>query len=202
MRVATDQAVLVGWTVSKIRPPRYAATFVVKGTFKLRPGLPPTQEDVELETLGGDIHWDDDDAKSLKYASDFAPMKPRADLMLVGSAHAPGAVPAKSVTVRFRVGEFSKAIEVIGNRTWEGVISSKTSVPTPFISMPLTYENTIGGPGDPQNPVGQIYKSTPPTLNHLQKPGAARELSPACFGPIPASWKPRNENLGTYNKKW
>src|SRR5712671_7403557 len=121
MRIATDETVLVGWTVSKIRPPQYAATFIVKGTYKLRPGQSATQEAVELAPLGGDVHWDDDDAKSLKYASDFAPMKPRADLLLVGSAHAPGGVPAKSFVVRFRVGEFTKAIEVIGNRKWEGM---------------------------------------------------------------------------------
>jgi uncharacterized protein YjbI with pentapeptide repeats len=203
MRIATDETVLVGWTVSKIRPPQYAATFVVKATFKLHPGQSPTQDGVELEGPTGDVHWDDDDTKSLKYPADFVPMKPRADVMLVGSAHAPGGVPAKSLKVRFKVGNFSKSIEVIGSRAWEGMLSSKTTPPESFTSMPLRYENTIGGPSEPRNPVGQNYKTTPPTLLLPQKPKELnRDLSPACFGPIARSWAPRNENLGTYNKKW
>jgi uncharacterized protein YjbI with pentapeptide repeats len=202
MRIATDETVLVGWIVNKIRPPQLAATFIVKGTYKLRPGQPATREGVELEPFAGDVHHDEDDAKSLKYASDFAPMKPRADLLLVGSAHAPGGVPVRSVNVRFGLGEFSKSIEVLGNRTWESSFSSKTSPAELFAALPLVYENAAGGAKDDRNPVGKAFKTTPPNLTIRARAGAAPNSDPVGFGPLAPGWDPRNKNLGTYNKKW
>lgn len=66
----------------------WALTVVAKATFTLEPGESPLAEEQELP-FEDDIHWDDDERRSLAAASDLAPYKGRADVIVVGSAHAP-----------------------------------------------------------------------------------------------------------------
>jgi uncharacterized protein YjbI with pentapeptide repeats len=194
----------LGWIVSKIQPPQLAATLIVKGAYRLRPGKPATTEGAEAEVLVGDQYWEDDNQKSLRYSSDFAPQKPRADLLVVGKAHAPSGTPVTSLLVRFGVGTFSKTIEVIGNRTWTSRLFGKMSPPAPFVSMPLTYESAFGGLGDKKNPVGKGRQGDPPNLENPKRHliGPTDSPDPAGFGPLVSTWAPRTNGLGTYNKKW
>src|SRR5262249_24161171 len=177
-----------------------SATFVVKGTYKLQHGQPASNEGVDPEVLAGDVHVDEDDQKSLKYASDFAPFKPRADVFVLGTAHAPKSTPVPSLPARIAVGKMSKTIEVIGDRTWASRMLGQISWPTPFVSRPLSYEYAYGGPGDAKNPVGKGREGN--QAHNLEKPKGQSIPEPARFGPLAATWPQRCQRLGTYDTNW
>lgn len=126
-------APLVGW---KIRPPAFSVTFVVKGSFDLVPGGPARLADEQLLPTGDEPYGSEDDPDgSLRYASDFAHFKPRADLLVVGSCHAPANEPVREARASFSLGPCSKSLVVVS--------------PEPFLSQPLRYEYAPRGPGNP-----------------------------------------------------
>src|SRR5205085_2596750 len=85
---------------------------VVKGTFDLiENGEARLAEQQPLAT--GDVAWED--GKGLRYPSDFAPFKPRCDVMLVGHVTAHNSV----ARVQLRVGDLTRTMAVIGDRKWE-----------------------------------------------------------------------------------
>jgi hypothetical protein len=115
-----------------------------KATYVLLPAqaILAREQDPLNET---DDHWNDDEQCSLQAASDLAPFKRRADVFLVGHAHAPRMQPVSSLVARLIVGDVDKAIEVHTARAWtqdghllEGPL---------FTRMPLRYELAGGGPG-------------------------------------------------------
>lgn len=85
------------------------------------------------------------------YPSDFALFKVRADVMLVGRAHAPPG-GATAMQVRFHFGDdgrgFDRTLLVFGDRRWEkaGALA-KPSAPATFLQMPLGPDFAFGGPG-------------------------------------------------------
>ena len=103
------------------------------------------------------------------YELDFAPQKPRCDVLLNGSAYAPGGRPTTKVQVTLQVGSLSKSFNVVGNRVWApSALAMTPTSPEPFTVMPIAYDNAFGGidkPGeDPnthqwylRNPVGVGY---------------------------------------------
>jgi hypothetical protein len=142
---------------------------------------------------------------SLLYDTDFHLTKPTTDVLLHGSAFAPGGKPAESVDVSMRVGDVRKTLRVTGDRN-SGRIQ-------PFIELPIVYEKAYGGrepdpprnPDKPQfeerNPVGTGFTSGTPKPN-VEYPGVSLTSRPAGFGPIPPNWKPRYRYAGTYDEAW
>ncbi|WP_044250029.1 DUF2169 domain-containing protein, partial [Chondromyces apiculatus] len=138
-----------GWTL----------TVVCKATYLLSPvesTLLPTQEAPTEE----DTTWDDDPSRSLSASTDILPFKPRADIVLVGSAYAPGKTPARSFVTRLLVGDLDKSIEVHAGRAWtqDGHLREGPRV----TKVPLRYERAAGGP-DTWNPVG-VRRDAPPDM--------------------------------------
>ncbi len=182
------------------QPSVWMLTVVCRATFQLRPGesvLAPDQED----PIEHDDHWNDDAGRSLRVASDLVPMKPRADITLVGHAFAPGHAAVRSLVVRLLVGELDKSIEVLGDRSFDqdGTLHEGP----PFSRMPLVYERAAGGP-DTANPVGlrgQLNAYGRIAVPNLQAPGMlittpSDYIEPVGFGPIAPSWPTRLERLG------
>jgi len=176
-------------------------TFVCKATFLLQPGtsqLSPDQEPIHEE----DSYWDDDPTRSLYAASDLYPLKVRSDVVLVGSAFAPGGAPVRSLIARLVVGDVDKSIEAVTDRSYspDGMLIGGP----PFARMPLVYERAGGGP-ETSNPIGVRadvrdlrgrFK-----LPNLMPPGAAvpapgEVVAPIGFGPIPPTWPTRRSKLG------
>jgi uncharacterized protein YjbI with pentapeptide repeats len=195
-----------------MNPPKHNLTLIVKGTWSLAPGaLKPVDEQPFTR---GDAHREDDPEKVLLYPSDFAYFKPRADLVLKGTCHAPGGKPIDVCRVSFRVGSWSKALAVIGDRQWRGgMFGGHPSAPAPFKSMPVTLENAYGGAGWKYNPVGKgavdvvsPQGSVRPMPNVefpdrlIQDP--SKGADPAGFGPLAATWPQRMSKTGSYDKKW
>src|SRR5262245_21228898 len=73
---------------------RYYDTVVVKGTFALSPGKLELAEEQEEIRLGDEL-WDPDNPErsSLKHAGDVVLTKPSTDIIVTGTAHAPGGEP-------------------------------------------------------------------------------------------------------------
>lgn len=135
----------------------WALSIVCKATFLLAPGTSQLA-DVQEELFDVDGYWDDDPQRCLYAPSDLVPVKPRADVLLVGHAFAPGGRPARSVVTRLVVGEMEKRIEVWCDRIFwhEGQLLEGQ----PFVKMPLRYERAAGGPGT-WNPVGMRHDAAP-----------------------------------------
>jgi uncharacterized protein YjbI with pentapeptide repeats len=200
--------VTIPWQVS---PPKDSLTVFVKGTFDLVPGAPARRR-AESDLPTGDVHHDDDPARSLAYASDFAVFKPKADVLLRGSAHR-GAMGIAQVSFSFgRPGnQFERRIAVFGERRWRaGLGAAEPGSPEPFDAIPLVYERSFGGPRFDANPLGVGHAASggePARLPNLEDPArlvtAPRDTPPpACFAPIPITWKERRSKLGTYGTRW
>ncbi|MFQ5757345.1 MAG: DUF2169 domain-containing protein [Acidiferrobacterales bacterium] len=202
--------------VGKLRPQHLSASFSVKGTFRLVADEPAAGADDEPDMVSGDVHFDDDQDRSLFYPSDFVPFKPRADLLLTGACHAPGGEPVTACRVRFQVGRHAQVLYVIGDRHWRNGLASlrPPSEPQPFTRMELCYERSFGGPGYDANPVGKGMREvglangrTARPLPNIESPDQ-RVLSPdsrpepAGFGPLAMSWAQRFSKAGTYGQDW
>lgn len=195
----------VGWFARRCLPDSATLTVVVKGAYALRPAAEAVPCD-DQEDLSGDLHADDDPERPLRYPSDFSPLKPRADVLLVGRAHAPAGRPADVVRVAFGVGGFSKTLAVVGDRRWtRGEMTS----PTPFREMAISFENAYGGPGFARNPLGKGFGGDEEgrPLPNIEVPGDLIDdpdetKEPASFGPVPVSWPQRMSKAGTYDDGW
>jgi hypothetical protein len=162
----------------------------------------------------------DPGASSLKYDSDLLAVKPGTDVLVNGSAHAPGGRPAPQVPVSLRVGDVHKSVVVFGERMfYAGAGGLAMTPPRPFETRPLVYEVAFGGKDltdpdpsrhriDARNPVGRGFATS--TAHLVNQPAHAVEYlsgnpagaGPAGFGPIDRSWSPRLELAGTYDAKW
>ncbi|HXX95311.1 MAG TPA: DUF2169 domain-containing protein [Planctomycetota bacterium] len=189
----------------KVRPPEWSATLIVKGSFALKPGAPaqPLAKPVDFM---GDVHRDEDPAQDCSYDSDFAPWKQNADVLLVGSCHAPGGKPTTACRVDFGVGSWAKSLAVIGNRQWKKtLLVSSPSDPEPFTRIPLTYGNAYGGDGFAKNPAGRGFEkfflpNLEPLEGRITSPGDRPD--PAGFGPLSRTWPQRARKLGSYRGKY
>src|SRR5690606_10490705 len=160
------------------------------------------------------------------YESDYAPFKPRCDVILNGSAYAPGGKPAAKVPVGIKVGRVAKVFNVVGDRRWEaGIGGIAPGHPTPFVRKAITYDVAFGGtdrfsddPADHDaympNPCGIGFRkglttgpingtpvpSTEERDNPVRSPlGRYRPMS---FGPVGRGWEPRYKLAGTYDDAW
>lgn len=220
------------WTLVNQTPFAVERTFVtdirgadlllvlVKATYRLLPDgrteVGPEQLPVVFEPcFRGDPRF-----SSLLRESDFDFPKQTTDVLIVGSAHAPGGIPCTEVPVSMEVGPVRKALRVVGNRAWQsGLLGPRPSPPSPFVTMPITYERAFGGslPGsptqfEPRNPVGTgfarhdkgVLGQPVPNVMH-----AGYEFkrwddhpAPAGFGPVARHWQPRADHAGTFDRTW
>ncbi len=93
-------------------------TIILKGTFDILPGAPANVASEQIPVVFGDELYDPDDGVSVKFESDAAPFKPRADIALVGRSYARGGVPARVLDVLLRVETIKKSLRIFGDRNW------------------------------------------------------------------------------------
>jgi hypothetical protein len=183
------------------RPGAFSLTVVCKATYVLAPV--ESKLDTEHEApFEADAYWNDDEARSLREASDLVPFKQRADVIVVGSVYAPRQQLVASITARVVVREIDKAIDVYGDRAWQQDGSLREG--PRFQKMPLQWERAGGGP-DTANPVG-VRADGPPDrfgmvpLPNLQPVGQKAQsrgeyIDPIGFGPIAPTWPLRANKL-------
>ena len=212
MQVVNTSGLAYGPLLWQRGPDDFAVTVVVKATLRLVADGPAELAEEQCLPAGDEAYEDDDGTGPPRYEFDFAPYKPRADVMAVGTAYAPQRRPVPSFPVSMRIGPVSRDLTVIGERRWVRTFPfAKMSDPRPIERCALRYQQAFGGPGLPSNPVGTGHGSReedgPQQLPLLEDPAhpirsPRDKAAPACFGPIPRSWKPRTERMGTYDKRW
>jgi uncharacterized protein YjbI with pentapeptide repeats len=195
----------LNWITGIVDFPHRSAAFIVKATCELAPGGVARKAGAQ-QGHTGDLPWPPlpgaDGEPSLRYASDFALFKPRAEVLLAGSAHAPRGAPVQALPVTLGVGDWRKTVAVIGDRRWVGW---RHSDPEPFTTMPLRWELAFGGPGSAENPLGRGRAGD--LLPNLERSGElvtskrSRPI-PACFCPIPPTWEERSRKSGTYRRDY
>ena len=193
---------------------------VVKGTFVLGERLALVEKQVPV-TLA-DEHHGEPARSSIKNPSNVSLTKPATDVLLLGSACAPGGRPTTYMDVSLTAGPLQKIVRVFGDRAWRGSVSTSASDPAPFVRMPLVWERAYGGMdhrgeeprAEPRNPVGAGYRAKDGDkpldglpLPNLEDPtdlvtSPGQHPAPACFGPICAHWQPRVQYAGTYDERW
>ena len=157
---------------------------------------------------------------------DFAPLKPRCDVVVVGKAYAPGAVPSTAFDVRLTVGPIDKTIHVVGDRVWRrGLFGVGASQPEPVTTVSLGWDRAWGGADSthpkakhhgwvPENPLGRgfhtnhakpVIQGKP--LPNLEAPGrpitkADGTYAPVGLGPVSRNAQPRLALAGTYDQRW
>jgi hypothetical protein len=216
-----------GYTMGLKPDGRELLVVVVKGTFTIpKPGEEPQLAPQQAELVMADEFTGEPAVSAMKYESDFPPFKPRCDVLLNGSAYAPGGYPTARVDVGLRVGAMAKTFSVVGNRTWKkSILSLSATDPEPFVKMPISYDNAYGGVDKTyederkhrafiDNPAGKGFhhntareiiegKPLPNTeeLDHTVTSSEGR-YRPMAFGPIGRAWAPRPKYAGTYDQAW
>ena len=181
---------------------------VCKATYRLAMDVSPLAEHQEAPNEA-DSYWDDDPRRTLAAGTDLVPIKPRADVLLVGHAYAPGGQPTRSFGVRMLVGEIDKPVEVWCDRAWS--VEGELREGAPFVRMPLGYERAAGGL-DTWNPVGIPHGAPPNAMGEVPVPNLQRLgllvadrsvfIGPIGFGPIAPTWPSRVERLGPSASGW
>jgi len=216
-----------GYTLGLQPDGRELLVVVVKGTFTIPPpGEEPNLADEQVPLVDADVFTGEPGFSAPLYESDYAPRKLRCDVLLNGSAYAPGGKPTERVPVSLRVGSWSKSFDVVGERVWKaGALYISTSPPKPFAVMPISYNNAFGGIDkaydDPQqwryyplNHAGVGYheytsarfvdgQPLPNTEERGSKVTDPRgKYRPMAFGPVARAWQPRPKLAGTYDQRW
>ena len=141
-----------GLTVSTDKDGRDHCVVVVKGTFIIGSDGKATAAVEQEPLVYADTHYGDPGSTCIKYECEFAPFKPRADVLVNGHAYAPQGKPVKEMSVSLEIGRTKKEVRVVGDRRWEGgLLGLKPSSPTPFVKMPLVYDRAFGGSDDNQS---------------------------------------------------
>lgn len=189
----------------QIHPPQNALVLIVKSTVSIVPDAAVVPAS-DQPSPGGDQRYADDATSSLRYASDYAPFKPRADVVLVGHAYPPSS-RVHTASVRLAFGrELRCALAAVGDRDWQEAVPTE---PRPFKRIPLRYERAFGGPGYSHNPlgIGVVNNLAGARLPNLEQPrnmihSPNDRPAPACFAPIPPEWPVRQAHVGSYDQQW
>ena len=227
MELINATGMQAGYTMGMQPDGRELLVVVVKGTFTIpTDGKEPTLAAEQVPLVEADVFTGEPGLSAPLYESDYAPRKPRCDVLLNGSAYAPGGKPTDRVTVSLRVGSLHKSFDVVGNRLWKaGMLLVGSTAPEPFTVMPISYNNAFGGVDrsqddplkhrwyptnhagvgyhdclDPKFIDGKPLPNTEETGKKVTHPHG--KYKPMAFGPVGRAWQPRPKYAGTYDQKW
>lgn len=172
-----------------------------------------------------DEHYGEPDRTSTRLESDVVPYKPRLDVIVNGTAHAPGDQPAAAFGAAIRIYERTRSVLVCGPRDWKrGVTGWNLTEPAPITVLPLRYEYASGGLHHIEdrdyaaatNVIGMGWypveflrqfrgdRLPAPQIESYEHRlhGVGDELPAAGFGFIGRGWRGRIEYAGTADAAW
>jgi hypothetical protein len=227
MELLNATGMQAGYSMGMQPDGRELLVVVVKGTFEMPKGAEePKLAEVQLPLVEADTFTGEPGLSAPIYESEYTPIKPRCDVLLLGSAYAPHGIPAERVRVSLRVGQMSKQFDVVGNRLWSSdMFGVAATQPEPFAVMPISYDVAFGGvdtlnpdpsqhEAHPANPIGRGFYPRSKgrmidgkPLPNTEEPGnpvnnPAVSYNPVGFGPIGRAWQPRPKYAGTYDQNW
>jgi len=216
-----------GYTMGMAPSGRESLVVAIKGTFNLPfDGSEPKLLPQQLPLVEADVYTGEPGLSSPLYEVDYAPFKPRCDVLLNGSAYAPDGRPVKKLPVSLQVGSMKKEFNVVGDRTWQvSMLGYSHSSPKPFTTMPISYDSAFGGsdnlhPDESKhtahmlNPVGNGYHGifTEELMDGQPLPNTEEcgksikfpngKYRPMAFGVVGRGWQPRYPLAGTYDQNW
>jgi hypothetical protein len=205
-------------------PDRTVWSLIVKATYSVRADG-TLARDTKASLIAVDVPGPltDDVGALARYESDFAPFKPRADCLCVGTAYPPGGA-ATSCLVAFGVApHFEKEILVVGDRQMVRLDAEHVGATKPalFTSMPVTFAHAYGGQDATANDASAFFSHNPygkgyavsgesavgRRLPNLEDParrlrGWHDRVEPRAFGPVGRTWQPRLARAGTFDDRW
>ena len=216
-----------GYTMGMEPSGRESIVVAVKGTFEIPSDAGEPKLAAEQEPLvTADTFTGAPGLSSMLYESEFAPVKPRCDVLFNGSAYAPGGKPVERVRVTLRLGSWVKSLMVVGDRYWStGFAGFRPSDIKPFSVMPISYDRAWGGSHasernpdemvaylenpigcgyylgeDPKKIVGRPLPNTEVEEDPISRP--AGKHRPIALGAISRNFAMRVSLAGTYDDKW
>lgn len=228
MELLNATGMQAGYTLGLDPDGRERAVVVVKGTFDIPedPEAEPRFAEEQVPLVMADEFTGEPGFSAVLYESEYAPFKPRCDVLLNGSAHAPWGRPAYEVRVGLRLGPIQKSFNVVGDRVWKDAgVTSMASSPEAFVTMPISYDRAYGGMDvsvrDPEkkdaytdNPIGVGYYPLQdaetvagrplPNTEEVGKPATSTngKFKPMSFGVVGRNFAARIPLAGTYDQAW
>ena len=200
---------------------------VIKGTFVIpKPGEQVRLAAEQLPLIMADTFTGEPGFSAPVCEIDFAPRKPTCDVLLTGTARAPGGRPVTRMRAGLRVGPMEKTFDMVGNRVWQaGLATISASDPQPFTEMPVSYDVAFGGADRNSedeidhdaylpNPVGRGWHKhlknawvDGKPLPNTEEPGKlisfpSDKYKPMALGPLGRGWPQRARYAGTYDQQW
>ncbi|MCU7905714.1 MAG: DUF2169 domain-containing protein [Candidatus Thiodiazotropha sp. (ex Epidulcina cf. delphinae)] len=216
-----------GYTMGMQPDGRELLVVAVKGTFTIpKRSDNPVLAEVQKPLIEADTFTGEPGFSAPIYEVDYAPVKQRCDVLLIGSAYAPGGQAASRVEVSLRVGSAFKSFIVTGDRFWEsGNVAISPGYSDQFTVKPITYDHAFGGLDNfhenekkhsafMQNPVGKgfhqqlsrsLVDGAPmPNTEELKRAVTMPNTiyRPMAFSPLGRGWEPRYKLAGTYDQDW
>ncbi|MES9941151.1 MAG: DUF2169 domain-containing protein [Candidatus Thiodiazotropha sp. 6PLUC2] len=227
MEIISSTQFQTGYTLCHVHDGHELLVIITKGTFN----IPKQGEFAELTEkqkplVIADLYSGEPGYSSPLYELDYAPFKRHCDVLLLGSAYAPGGTPVTNVDVNLKLSTLNKSFRVTGSRNWEaGKFAIRPGYPAIFDKMPISYDQAFGGIDNHhkninkhsafmKNPVGRGYHlqlnksfidgSPMPSTEQLNQPVTIPngQYIPMSFGPVGRYWTPRLALAGTYDEAW
>lgn len=228
MELVNQTTMQAGWTLGFEPDGRELLVVAVKGTFTMPfKGEEPALAEEQVPLTESDQFTGEPGFSATLYESDYAHRKPLCDVILNGSAYAPGGRPTTRVRVSMQVGEMKKSFEVMGDRAWQKgwFFGVKPSKPVPFTRLPITYDRAFGGADKDEkkqdkvetyakNPIGVGYYplTKKKVLVGKRLPNSCEtgkavakttgQYNPMSFGFLGRNFPPRPSFAGTYDQAW
>ncbi len=228
MRVLNRTPYAHQFTMGMDKKGREYLSFVVKGTFAFPDRLsdPPQPADEQRPLVMADEYTGAPGFSATLWETDFAFRKACCDVVLQGAAHAPGGKPAERVRVGVKVGDWSKQLDVVGQREWRTLGPSIAATkPYPFTRQPFSYDTAFGGPdrSDPEEKAPHVYRDNPVGIGFATVTNQSKltgqplpnteavgdevtspygKYRPMALGPVGRGWPDRARYGGTYDEHW
>jgi hypothetical protein len=228
MNLVNTTKLQAAMTTATDKHARESVVVVVKGTFAFpeRSDGEPALAKEQMPLVMTDHFTGEPGFSSTKYEIDFAPFKPRCDVLVNGSAYAPAGRPIDRCTVGVSVGKLSKSFDVVGKRVWQaGMLGYDACRIEPFTQMPISYDVAFGGVDRSQKDVakhryysanyagvGYHHYTDAASMNGKPLPNTEEtgrvvtnpkgDYRPMALGPVGRSWRDRIKWAGTYDQKW
>lgn len=125
----------------------YILSVLLKRTYEIASDQICRRSSEDEPLVSGDLPWGDPVNTTIQFESDFVPYKLQTDIIVNGTAHAPGGTPVETCDVSIRLEQVTKTLRIIGDRKahYASGASPVFSDPQAFTTMPLRYEYAYGG---------------------------------------------------------